>query len=174
MESAETTADSTESFVRFISLLESDQSTPPQQGTRVAEDNNRRSDSPRRIQPLIRELMSTLLDEHPTLLSEVDLSNLMDAEYCKKELGISMNHALLRRQEEGRDVSGHSRYYKDVYGGRFYVCSQWWRDVHVEKAKAMLRFVDMLIRRKHGHADVPALERHRDALVKYIEEAGGG
>lgn len=174
LESAETTSDFTELLVRSVKLLELDRSVPLKQSARAAEDNARKSDSPRQVQPLIRKLMSTLLDEYPDLLSEFDLYNLMDAEYCENELGIAIGHPLLRRQEEGRHISGHSRYYSHVYGGRFYVCSQWWKSVHVENAKAMLRFVEGLISRKQGHPGLAALERHRDALEGYVREAGGG
>lgn len=174
LESAETTSDSTELFVRSVKLLGLDRSVPSKQSMQVAENNAKKSDSPRRVQPLIRELMSTLLDEHPDLLSEFDLHNLMDVEYCKNDLGIAISHPLLRRQEEGRYISGHSRYYSRVYGGRFYVCSEWWKGVHVENAKAMLRFVEGLISRKQGYSGVATLGRHRDALESYVREASGG
>lgn len=174
LESAEATSDSTELFVRSVKLLELGHSVPPKQSRRVAENNDRRSGSQVRVQPLIRKLMSTLLDEYPTLLSEFDLSNLMDAEYCKNDFGMAIGHPLLRRQEEGRYISGHSRYWKRVYGGRFYVCSEWWRDVHVENARAMLRFVDRLILKNPSHDGILSLEMHRDEFKNYVDNVGFG
>ena len=59
-------------------------------------------------------------------MSETDLRNIMDPDYCKDELGVTIsNYALLRRRENGRMSSGHGRYWSRVYGGEFYVTSQW-------------------------------------------------
>ena len=50
------------------------------------------------FQVIVEALMRTLLEDHPTLLDERDVSNLMDAEYCEGVLGLNIaNFALLRR-----------------------------------------------------------------------------
>lgn len=127
-------------------------------------------DEPGELQPLVRNLMKTILEDYPTLLTDADIRNLMSREYCKSTLGIRIaNHPLLRRMEQGsKDHNGRGRYYVDPYAGKFYLCSQWWKDYHLTNAKNLLWFVTELTRRNPGHLGVPALERHRQALYDYI------
>ncbi len=55
------------------------------------------------IQPLVKNLMKTLLEDQLTLLNDVDQRNLMDAGYCKSNLYLRIgNFALLRRRENGK------------------------------------------------------------------------
>ena len=83
------------------------------------------------LQRIVRSLMETLLEDHPNLLSESARRDLMDSDYCKHVLGLSIsNLALLRRVDSGRSISGHSRYWAKAYGGQFYVVSQWWQVFH--------------------------------------------
>ena len=122
-----------------------------------------------RIQPLVQNLMETLLDDFPTLLDDADEHNMMDKERCKKVLGLRIgNHPLLRLQREGRKVGDQERYYSTVYGGKFYLCSQWGKAWHLENARSLLRFVTRLIERRVGHPGLTALERHRETLQDYI------
>ena len=122
-----------------------------------------------RIQPLVQNLMKTLLEDFPTLLADTDEHNMIDKERCKKVLGLRIgNHSLLRLQKEGRVVGGQERYYATVYGGKFYVCSQWGKTHHIENARSLLRFVTGLIERRVSHPGLMALERHRAALQDYI------
>ena len=126
-----------------------------------------------KIQPLVQGLMKTLLEDFPTLLDAADERNMMDTERCKTVLGLRIsNLPLLRPREEGRKVRGYGRYYEEVYGGRFLVCSQWWKTYHLENARSLLRFVGGLIERRAGHPGLLALEGHRDALQGYAEEVG--
>lgn len=79
-----------------------------------------------RIQPLVQNLMETLLEDFPSLLDAVDEHNMMDREHCKKALGLHIgNYSLLRLQKDGREVGGRARYYQQIYGSKFYLCSQW-------------------------------------------------
>ena len=113
--------------------------------------------------------MRTLLEECPTILEEEDLRNLMDNQYCKNALSLKIgNQALLRERQQGRDVNGHSRYWRDLYAGRFYVCSQWWKDHHRENAKGLLRLVEALAQRKPCHPNINELEGHIAALREFI------
>ena len=121
------------------------------------------------LQPIVRNLMKTLLEDQPAFLDHTDIRNLMDPEYCKRELGLQLtNHALLRNVESGRQVSGHDRYYKKPYAGKFYVCSEWWKTYHLDNARSLLKFVTGLIRRNPNHPGIPALEIHKRALRDYI------
>ena len=118
---------------------------------------------------IVRSLMQTLLEKQQGLLSETDLRNLMDPDYCKKGLGLTIsNYALVRRRENGRMISGHGRYWERVYGGEFYVTSQWWKDFHRENAESLLRFVVGLKGRRAGHPGLPQLEQHERALRSYV------
>ena len=122
-----------------------------------------------RIQPLVQNLMETLLEDFPTLLDDADEHNMMDRERCKKVLGLRIgNHPLLRRQGEGRKVGDRGRYYSTVYGGKFYLCSQWGKSYHLENARSLLRLVTGLIESRMGHPGLTALERHREMLQDYI------
>ena len=131
---------------------------------------------PGRLQPLVRGLMKTLLEDHPSLLTGTDIENLMDREYIQNILGLQIGgFPLLRRREAGRrgsDNDGQSRYYAKLYGGRYYVCSQWWRDDHLDNARSLLRFIDAIADRNPAHPGVSDLDRHREALEQYVGRNG--
>ena len=130
---------------------------------------SRESEIPR-LQLLVQPLMKTLLEDFPRLLSENDLTNLTDKNYCQNSLGLELGgFALLRRREDGREFSGHDRYYKKVYAGRYYVCSQWWRDSHFRNARSLQSFVLGLIRQNEGHPGTHALHEHWSSLKTFIE-----
>ena len=120
------------------------------------------------FQGIVEDLMRTLLEDHPTLLGEREMSCLMDAEYCKGVLGLNIaNFALLRPREQGHMVQGHARYWKHVYADAFYVCSQWWKDHHRANAAALSRFAAGLAGRRPGHPGTPALVHHAESLDNY-------
>ena len=120
------------------------------------------------FQAIVEDLMRTLLEDHPTLLGEREMSRLMDAEYCKGVLGLHIaNFALLRPRAQGHMVQGHARYWKHVYAEAFYVCSQWWKDHHRSNAAALSKFASALAGRRPEHPGTPALLRHVEALDHY-------
>ena len=131
---------------------------------------------PGRFQPIARDLMKTLLEDHPSLLTETDISNLMNRDYTQNTLGLQLGgFPLLRRREAGRrgsDSDGQSRYYTKLYGGRFYVCSQWWRDYHLDNARSLLRFMDGITDSNPTHPGISDIARHRKALREYIDQNG--
>ena len=112
------------------------------------------------LQPIVRGLMQTLLEDYPTLLSHTEKDCLMEADYCKNVLGLKLAFPLLSHE---RMVNDHARYWKPHYGGH-YVCSEWWKDHHEHNAEALHRFVRRLVSRKPQHPGVPALEKHAEAL----------
>ena len=121
------------------------------------------------LQEIVRSLMETLLEKQRGLLSETDLRNLMDPDYCKDVLGLTIsNYAVVRRRENGRMISGHRRYWAKVYGGEFYVTKEWWKQFHRENAEALLRFVVGLKERRPGHPGLPQLEQPERALRSYL------
>ena len=122
------------------------------------------------FQGIVEDLMRTLLEEHHTLLGEVDVSHLTDAGYCKDVLKLNIaNFALLRHRELGHMIQGHSRYWKHVYAGEFYVCSQWWKDHHRSNAAALSRFASSLAGRQPEHPGARVLLRHIEALDRYAD-----
>ena len=128
---------------------------------------------PDQVQPIVQNLMKALLEDHPSLLTETDIANLMDRDYTQTILGLRLaGFPLLRRREAGRrgsDRDGQSRFYAKLYAGRFYVYSQWWKDYHLVNVRGLLRFVDELAGRDPDHPGIPVLERHMRALEEYID-----
>lgn len=167
MDKARAVADTSELFMRAVKLWELafPSRTPqvvPQNHTTSIETSREERGS---FQCLVQKLMKALLEDHPSLLDEADLRNLMDKDYCKNRMGLRIsNYPLLRPQEDGKSA----RYYAKLYNSRFYLCSQWWKAHHCVNAKSLLQFVDDLAQRKQGHPGVSALERHRQALRDYI------
>lgn len=170
-----TASDTSELFVRSAKLLELGgllhlgngdpnprQETPSVQPTPESE--------PGQIQPLVRNLMQTVLEGFPGLLTESDRSNLTDKDYCRNELGLkTAGRELLRQHGEGTVINGHRRYYSKVYAGHYLVTSEWWKQDHFHNAEALLRWVEELIRRNAGQTEaVAALESHRAAFRNYL------
>ena len=153
--------DTAELFMRSVKLLDvADKlpSPPPPNGP------DRLPDLPT-IQPLVRNLMQTLLEDYPDILEEFEKGNLADEYFCRYQLNLQIsNFPLLRPKAEGRSI----RYWKKVYGGRYYVCSQWWKAHHRANAEALLEYVNDLIRRNRDHPGTPALESHRQAFQEYL------
>ena len=124
------------------------------------------------FQVIVANLMRTLLEEHPTLLGERQICDLMDAEYCKGVLGLSLsNFALLRHRDQGRMIQRRARYWKHVYAGEFYVCLQWWKDHHRDNARALSIFVSKLARRRSEHPGIRTLLRYVEALSRYAADS---
>ena len=62
---------------------------------------------PGRIQPIARDLMKTLLEDHPSLLTETDISNLLNRDYTQNTLGLQLGgFPLLRRRGSGEKRVG--------------------------------------------------------------------
>ena len=126
------------------------------------------------FQGIVEALMRTLLEDHPTLLEARDVSNLMSADYCKEVLGLSIaNLALLRHRDQGHMVHGHPRYWKHLYAGQLYVCSQWWKDHHCSNASVLLALVSGIAQRKSAHPGASRLDRHIRDLTDFIRTNSG-
>ena len=168
---AQVVADTSELFVRSAKLLEvsglsltiPDESSPTK---RAAPQTSR---SPRAtLQPLVRSLMKTLLEDYPELLDEQTILNLTDADYCRHNLGLQIGgFALLRRRQDGRSINGYSRYWKEGYGVNYFVVSQWWKKYHTHNAERLLQWVEQIIRVTARQPGRVALQRHGTALARY-------
>lgn len=173
LERADTVADTSELFVRSVKLLSLSgisEVNEPNVNKINAQSTARSATTEKKIQPLVRNLMRTLLEICPTILDQEDYSNLMDAQYCKNQMFLKIgNRALLREQHQGRMVNGHSRYWKKLYAGKFYVCSEWWRDDNYENAVSLLHFTETLVRKQLNHPKISELDCHIAAFHEFIE-----
>lgn len=169
---ADSEADTTELFARSAKLLKLTGFYNLQQlnPTATTHGGNKTTQITGELQSLVQNLMQTLLVDAPSLLCEEDKRNLMEAEYCKINLGIKIgNLALIRELKLGKSVSGKPRYYAQPYG-EFYVCSQWNKKYHVSNARSLLGFVCDLASRRHAHPDVAELYLHKRALKDFVRE----
>lgn len=165
LENASSVADSSELFLRSAKLLETaSYSLAPSDA--VARTRSRRPKPEVGIQDLVKALMRTILVDCPTLLSSTEKGELQDEAHCRKSLGLQISSGLIREKELGREINGHSRYWKELFGD-FYVCSQWWREHHRANAQVLLSFVEELAQTRRDHADVlrPHAQKFRDYLA---------
>ncbi len=173
LEATETISDSSELFVRAARLL--NLTGIPEAGarnTRARQTNEKALGTEERLQSIVENLMKTLLEDHPTLLEDAERDDLMDREYCKGALRLQIsNFALLRHSEDGREVNGHSRYWKRRYADKFHVCSQWWKKDHIENARSLARFATRLVERKPDNPGILALKEHIKKLNAYASHA---
>ena len=180
LEKAAAVADTSELFIRSAKLLEL--SGLSETGSNVlppiqTEANPRNSDistksgkgEPDQVQPLIRSLMETLIEDFPNLLSDMELRKLTDIDYCKRELDLKLGgFALLRSGEMGKWTE---RYWVKLYGERYYVTNNWWPEHHYHNARSLIRFIRNIIDSRPEHIGVPELKKHRTALQDYLRSA---
>lgn len=161
-------ADTSELFVRAAKLLNLAKPTSEVPITTHSQPKIT-ADAPAGFQPIVQALMATLLEEHPSLLDDEAIHNLMDSDYCKNVLGIKIaNHALLRKVERGALINGHARYWTTKeYAGKFYVCSEWWKDHHRANAESLHKFALAIAQNNPNHPGIPALNEHIKALSDY-------
>ena len=164
---ATSVADTSELFVRASKLLNITGTQKPNVVNAQTKTQTRKSsETEAKIQPIVEGLMQTLLKDHPTLLDEEDIQNLMDADYCKKELGLRIGNFSLLRTD--RSEKYRVRYWKDLYAGKFYVCSQWGKPNHTHNAKSLLRFAQDVATKRPNNPGTSALNEHMKALSDYI------
>ena len=96
------------------------------------------------FQAIVYDLMRAVLETYPESLDEEAILYL---ENTKNPFGTKLPYPFIRKISEGRHFGEHSRYKKDVYAGRWYVCSQWWSDSHRHNAIKLAEWVKSLIAR---------------------------
>ncbi len=172
LEKADTVADTSELFVRsakLLNLYDAPKVQPRSSQLPQERPAPQTEATGTQLQDLVRGMMRTLFDDCSSLLDDDHLHNLLDHQYCRDQLSLKIgNHALLREREQGRKVNGHSRYWADLYGGRFYVCSQWWKDHHLHNARSLLMFLDKLSHGKTNHPDLSNLDSHKALLREFV------
>lgn len=162
LEKADTVADTSELFVRASKLLEL--GIPKNKNTGDQQKIKETPVSENQLQPIVKSLMETLLME---VLDDEEKKNLMDNNYCKKDLNLKIgNHALLRKKEDGRKVGKRDRYYTNLYADEFYVCTQWGKKDHLHNAKSLLKFICTLAQRQWSHKAI--LIPHIKELTDYV------
>lgn len=167
----EATSDTSELFVRAARLI--DTGATARNGPDPGPGPN--PDVPRllateQLQPHVQKIMRTLLEEHPALLDDKQRRCLLDPECCKHRIGLKIgNLPLLRRKRDGREVSGRTRYWADVYAGSYYVCSQWWAADHAHNARSLLAYLTQLRETAPNGPDREALDRLEATMSAYIE-----
>lgn len=158
LEEGSSFADSSELFLRSAKMLKIADRKLERHGTA----GRPRGSTPNgRIQPLVQDLMRTLLKDHPNLLRESEREKLADGDYCKDGLGLRLGFALIRKQRTGYET----RYYKDPYGD-FYVCNNWRKLDHHHNACRLLAFVKSLA--STGTDRAKALRSHIEAFSDYV------
>ena len=80
------------------------------------------------VQDYVKKVMHFLFNNR--LLSQTEIERLQNREYCKKTFDLQF--PLIRKIAEGyKDASGRGRYWaSEIFGGEYYVCSQWWKENH--------------------------------------------
>lgn len=90
------------------------------------------------VQDFVKRIMELLIIQN--LLPETEIQNLLDKDYCKKTFFLQF--PLIRKIEQGyKDNSGKGRYWTKDFGGKYYVCSQWWKDHHPTYLKNITRWL---------------------------------
>lgn len=169
LEKSAAVADTSELFVRAAKLRDLAETTSEVNQTTHSQPKITR-DAPAGFQGIVQALMATLLEEHPTLLDDEAIHNLMDPDYCKNVLGVKIsNLALLRRVEDGRQISGRYRYWAKAYAGKFYVCSEWWAAHHHANAESLHKFALAIAQNNPDDPGLPALNNHIKALSNYAK-----
>ena len=161
-------ADTSELFVRAAKLLNLAKPTSAVPITTHSQPKTT-ADAPAGFQPIVQALMATLLEEHPTLLDEATIGNLMNLAYCQNTLGIKLSYPILRRKEDGIQIEGYPRYYAKPYAGKFYVCSQWQRKDHRANAESLHKFALAIAQSNPDNPGLPALNNHIKALSDYAK-----
>ena len=97
-----------------------------------------------KLQKIVRDLMRCVLEDFPEMLDENGINHL---ESAKKPLGLKLggNLELIRKVAKGRSVGDHCRYWKYPFAGRWYVCSEWWKQDHSHNARKLSTWVGSLI-----------------------------
>lgn len=88
-----------------------------------------------KIGAYVQKTFSQLFAENS--LNSNDIHNLLDPDYSKRVL--NAGYPVLRNKSQGRsDHTGRNRYYKDVYGGKYYLSAQW-HQFHWDKFENWLK-----------------------------------
>ena len=166
-------SDTSELFVRAVRLLDTvgvATTIKKSKEREISDAKQGSSNGVEKLQPLVRKIMQTLFVQHPSLLDEKWRSKLQDKDFCSNDLGLRINNLpLLQHTNYGRKISGHARYWADVYSGEFHVCSQWWLKDHLHNAKCLIQFLAELERETSDGGARQALTELKEDVSSYME-----
>ena len=73
---------------------------------------------------------------------------MQDLEYCKNNFGIQ--YSLLEEDKSKIAPAGRNRYYTTIMlGGKYYICSQWWKEKNDEYMQRLNKWVTKFIKEKN-------------------------
>jgi len=125
------------------------------------------SSSNGKLQDIIYDLMRVVLERHPEILDSETINYL---ECTTKPFGTKLSYPLIRKTSEGQLItSGRSRYRKDVYGDKWYVCTQWNKTYHAHNARKLAEWVKSLINKTGDQRARNSLVDISDRLSDYSE-----
>lgn len=186
LKSTESVADTSELFARSAKLLKLSEDQRPARPlrsqtqslshrmARTSAVESGRNAPAGGLQDIVRGLMQTMLADFPGLLTERQMHGLVNPEYCRDVLNLELGgFALLRKKEEGKSISGHPRYWSQVFADQYYVTNNWWKPHHVHNAASLLRFVETLLDNRPSSPAIPSLQTHQMALKEFLGSAQG-
>ena len=121
------------------------------------------SASSAKLQDIVYDLMRVVLETHHELL---DSETVYYLECTPNPLGTKLSYPLIRKTSEGRLINERSRYKKDVYGDKWYVCTEWNKSYHVHNARMLAKWVKSLM-------DKTCDQRARNSLRDVFERLSG-
>ena len=126
------------------------------------------SSSNGKLQDIIYDLMRVVLERHPEILDSETIHYL---ECNPKPFGTKLSYPLIRKTSEGQLItSGKPRYKKDVYGDKWYVCTQWHRLHHRHNAMMLSEWVKSLSDKTSDQRARSSLADISDRLSDYVEK----
>jgi hypothetical protein len=112
-----------------------------------------RKREPESFQDFVKRTLNFLLDNDLIPPEEIDL--LQTKQYTRKTLGLE--YPLIETNSaRTKDGSGRPRYWSKMFSGKYFICSQWWRqkmDIHEPCFAAWIKHIITLnnIKGKRGH-----------------------
>lgn len=95
------------------------------------------------------------------------LQSMQQSEYSKKTFGIAYP-LLTISSAEIYDSRGHARYWLHFkLGGRYYVCSQWWREKEDEYQQKLYAWAQSVVDLKESPQPAPQIRHVRGELVTH-------
>lgn len=95
------------------------------------------------------------------------LQSMQQSEYSKKTFGIAYP-LLTISSAEIYDSRGHARYWLHFkLGGRYYVCSQWWREKEDEYQQKLYAWAQRIVDLKESPQPAPQIRHVRGELVTH-------
>ena len=97
-----------------------------------------------KLQDYIKKVLHLLFDNN--LLPDAEILKLQDIEYCKETF--YLYYPLLEMDyRKTNDANGYLRYWKKLFGNKYYVCKEWWKqnvDIYYNKFYKWLKYISKI------------------------------